>query len=88
LKDVDEITQKLMGQEREDKERRKREEKVRPVADWDDDDEADENNFDSGSTVDQISKELGARHIWNKMVCASINVDTEWSLCNRPDSLG
>jgi hypothetical protein len=72
LKDIDEISQKLMGEEREDEERRKREEEVRPVADWGDDDKADKD--------DQISKELGAHHIWNTVARASINVNTEWSI--------
>jgi hypothetical protein len=48
----------------------------------------DKKNVDSASAVDQLSKELGAHHIWTKTAVASTNVRTDWSCCNMPNSVG
>jgi hypothetical protein len=40
----------------------------------------------SGSRYDQLNRQRWARRVWESSEGTSINVKTEWSLCNQPDS--
>jgi hypothetical protein len=42
----------------------------------------------SGSRCDQLNRERWAPHVWEISEGTSINVKTDWSLCNQPDSVG
>jgi hypothetical protein len=86
LEEIDEITKKLIDQQREDEERCKREDEAsEPDLEPDKD---DKDNLDSGAALDQISRELEAHQIMKTMVSMSINVGTCWRVCNKPDASG
>jgi hypothetical protein len=76
LEEIDEIPKKLIDQQREDEVRREREDEP-SGADWGPDKD-DEGDLDSGTVLDQISRELEAHQImdgvrihqcWNMLEC-------------------
>jgi hypothetical protein len=61
---------------------------AKPVEPVDNDRKGDKASTDAGSMIGQISSQLRANTLRNKVAMEHINVNTDWNLCNSPDSEG
>jgi hypothetical protein len=90
LAQLADITKKELETDKAEEETRQRGELdvAKPVDEMDNDLRGDETRHDNDPMIDRISSHLRAKALWNKVSMEHIDVDTDWSMCNVPNSEG